>query len=92
MVQNDMEEAEQFLESVVEKVHGRFINEEDFTETGLEGYKSFIDRYIEYRYEPLVEEYDEARYFTHEFDKSIVKKLRCRPGKKVAKISLKVNK
>ena len=58
-------------------------------ESGLDGYKEFIDRYIEYRYEPLVEEYDEAKYFSHEFDKNLVKKLRCRPGKKIAKISLR---
>ena len=57
--------------------------------TGLDGYKQFIDRYIEYRYEPLVEDYDEAKYYTHEFDKNLVKKLRCRPGKKIAKISLR---
>ena len=57
--------------------------------TGLDGYKQFIDRYIEYRYEPLLEDYDEAKYYTHEFDKNLVKKLRCRPGKKIAKISLR---
>ena len=70
-------------------MHGRFINEEDFLETGLKGYREFVDRYISLRYEPLIEEYDEAKYMTHDFDKNLVKKLRCRPGKKIAQISLK---
>lgn len=73
----------------MEKVHGRFINEDDFMDTGLVGYKSFVESYIDYRYAPLDEEYDEAKYFTHDFDKNLVKKLRCRPGKKVSKIALK---
>ena len=89
MVQNDMEDAQQYLEDVIEQVHGRFINEDDFLETGHSGYKDFVDQYIEYRYAPLVEEYDEAKYFTHEFDKNLVKKLRCRPSKKISKIALK---
>ncbi len=74
---------------MVEQVHGRFINEEDFLETGHTGYKDFVDSYISYRYEPLIEEYDEAKYFTYEFDKNLIKKVRCRPGKKIASISLK---
>ena len=89
MVEDDMEEAGQFLEQFMEKVHGRFINEEDFMETGLEGYKSFVDSYIAYKYEPLVEEYDEAKYFTYEHDKNLIKKLRCRPGKKIRSVTLK---
>ena len=60
MVDNEMDEADQFLDAMIEKVHGRFINEEDFPKSGLKGYKEFVDRYIEYRYEPLVEEYDEV--------------------------------
>ena len=62
MVNNDYNEAKQALDHIVEKVHGRFINEEDFLETGHAGYKKFVDAYIAYRYEPLIEEYDEARY------------------------------
>ena len=91
MVENDKEDADQFLEDIVEKVHGRFINEDDFMETGLQGYKNFVESYIEYRYAPLDEEYDEAKYFTYEFDKNLVKKLRCRPKKKLSKIALKPN-
>jgi len=60
-------------------------------ESGLPGYKNFVESYIEYRYAPLEEDYDEAKYFTHEFDKNLVKKLRCRPGKKVSKIAMKQN-
>jgi len=58
-------------------------------ETGINGYRNFVDEYIKYRYEPLVEEYEEARYQTHDFDKNLIKKLRCRPGKKISSISLK---
>jgi len=84
-----MEEAEEFFENVIEQIHGRFINEEDFQEKGLGGYKEFVDNYIKFRYEPLIEEYEEAKYQTHEFDKNLIKKLRCRPGKKLSSITLK---
>lgn len=60
-------------------------------DSGHQGYKQFVDSYIRYRYEPLVEEFDEAKYFTHQFDKNLIKKVRCRPGKKVSKITLKPN-
>ena len=89
MAANEQEEAEQIIEQIVEKVHGRYINESDFKHSGHEGYKKFIDSYIAYRYEPLIEEYDEARYFTCEFDNNLIKKLRIRQGKKIASISLK---
>ena len=89
MAEKDMDEAEEFVENLIEQVHGRFINEEDFLETGIDGYKQFVDNYIKFRYEPLIEEYEEAKYQTYEFDKNLVKKLRCRPGKKLSSISLK---
>ena len=92
MAKNDLEDAEEFMENIVEEVHGRFINEEDFRDTGLKGYKEFVDNYIAYRYEPLIEEYDEARYQTYDFDRNLIKKLRCRPGKKIASITLKSEK
>jgi len=60
-------------------------------DSGHGGYKKFVDSYIRYRYEPLVEEFDEAKYFTYQFDKNLIKKVRCRPGKKVTKITLKPN-
>lgn len=46
MAQHDLEEAEEYLEEIVEKVHGRFINEDDFLETGIDGYKNFVESYI----------------------------------------------
>ena len=54
-------------------MHGRFINEEDFPDSGAEGYRRLVDRYISYRYEPLIEEYDEARYFTYKFDENLAR-------------------
>lgn len=70
------------------KVHGRFINEDDFT-NGKEGYERFIKQYISLFYEPLVEEYDEARYFTKDFDDSLLRKIRIRKSKKLTSIELK---
>ena len=89
MVERDQELADEYIENLIEKVHGRFINEEDFMETGKEGYKDFVDSYIKLRYEPLVEEFDEAKYQTYEYDRNLIKKLRCRPGKMLSKITLK---
>ena len=52
-----------------------------------------MDLYIRLHYEPLVEDYDEARYFTRDFDKKLVKVLRAqgveKDGNKVSSISLK---
>jgi len=62
MVKSELEEAQEFLDQVVEEVHGRFINEDDFLETGIDGYRNFVENYISYKYEPLIEEYEEARY------------------------------
>ena len=64
------------------------INEEDF-EGGTEEYKKFVEDYISYKYEPAVEEFDEARYFTRDFDSNLVKKCRIRPSKKIESIVLK---
>ena len=58
---------------MIEKIHGKFINEEDFPESGGDGYKILIDSYIKYKYEPLIEEYDEAKYFTYKFDENLFK-------------------
>ena len=49
-------------------MHGKFINEEDFPDSGADGYKKLVEKYISYKYEPLIEDYDEARYFTFNFD------------------------
>jgi len=66
-------------------VHGRFINEEDF-DGGAAEYKQFVEDYISFKYEPAVEEFDEARYFTRDFDANLVKKCRMTPWKKISSI------
>jgi hypothetical protein len=48
-----------------------------------------VNAYIKLYYEPLDEDYDEARYFTKEFDKSLLKKTRIRRHKKIVGIELK---
>ena len=50
MVEQEKAEADVFMEKVMEQVHGRFINESDFPETGIEGYRNFVNNYIKYRY------------------------------------------
>jgi len=44
----------------------------------VQAYKDFVNDYIKYRYEPAVEEYDEAKYFTYAFDDNLIKKCRIR--------------
>ncbi len=56
------------FEEFIKEVHDKYINEDDFI-NGKEGYKKFVDLYIGLLYEPLDEEFDEARYFTEDFDK-----------------------
>ena len=81
------------------KVHGKWINETDFSEysfkdikaqaSGVEArekalvreidlmgesttyYDRFIDLYLKLYYEPLVEEYDELKYFTPHHDQAM---------------------
>lgn len=60
------------------------MNEEDFypddpdatEEQRKAAYQRFVSLYIALYYEPLDEEFDEARYFTKNFDAEMVKKLR----------------
>ncbi len=70
------------------ELHGKYVNEADF-KNGKEGYQKFIENYISLLYEPLVEDYDETRYFTREFDSNLVKKLKYRYKKKIINIELK---
>ena len=90
-METEQQLADRKLQEVLEQVHGRFINEEDFPDSGADGYKRLVERYISYKYEPLIEEYDEARYFTYKFDENLFKmcsSVRQR-GRKIKGISLK---
>lgn len=40
-------------------------------ETSSEQYERFIELYIQLYYEPIVEEYEEIKYFTKDFDKQM---------------------
>ena len=40
-------------------------------------------------FEPLVEEYDELKYFTREFDENLFKKIRIRRKKRIVDIEIK---
>eukprot|EP00347_Sterkiella_histriomuscorum_P017785 403348002 len=79
--------AEDRFNSIINQLHDQYVNESDFT-TGKEGYKKFVDNYISLYYIPLVEEYDEARYFTQEFDRSFLKKQKYRRSKRLVSVEL----
>ena len=79
-------EAERMLAGLLEQKHGSFLNETDFEDA--ETYKEFIDAYIAYRYEPLVEEYDERKYFTFQYNRNLMRKLFFRPKRKIKSIEL----
>lgn len=53
----------------------KYINETDFERhlddknaPGETNFKAFVNQYIHYRYEPVIEEFEEDRYFTENFD------------------------
>ncbi len=48
-----------------------------------------MNLYISLYYEPLDEDYDEARYFTQSFDKYMFKKLKFKRNKKIKSMELK---
>ena len=50
------------------KTEQMLIKEIDEKEECTEQYNKFIDLYIKLYYEPLVEEYDEMKYFTRNYD------------------------
>jgi hypothetical protein len=79
------------------RIHGQYINESDFCAEGTEeqrkaAYQKFINQYIALLYEPLDEEYEEARYFTEGFEDGIFSKIKySRRGanRKIANIEVK---
>ena len=91
----EKENANQQLEEYIYNIHGKYINEDDFTGETIEqrkaAYQKFVNLYIALYYEPLDEEYDEARYFTPDFDENLFKKMKYnRQGssKKISSISV----
>ena len=76
-------------------MHGQFINESDFysdspvatDQQKKAAYQKFVNLYISLYYEPLDEEFDEARYFTRNFDSEMVKKLKYNRASATRKIT-----
>ena len=56
----------------LELIFDKHINENDF-KNGAPDYKKFVNLYIDLMYAPLVEELDEKRYFTSEYDQYLLK-------------------
>lgn len=76
---------EKKLDEVTHNFHGKYINEEDFS--SYDEYQRFLANYIALRYEPLVEEFDEERFFTRESDKKFDSAWRYRLLKKGSPIT-----
>ena len=78
----ERDQATKELDDFLHKIHGQFINESDFytpdtpEKERKEAYQKFVNLYIALYYEPLDEEYDEARYFTKDFDKALLQKYK----------------
>ena len=77
-------------------MHGRFINETDFEPSeqdvkakGEANYKAFVNDYIAYKYEPAIEDYDEVRYFTPQYDKNLMKMIHRHPRQQITSIKFK---
>ena len=86
-IYKEQEQDRKDFDELIEKIHGRYINEDDF-ETGVDGYRKFIDLYIRLYYEPLVERYDEARYYTEDYDRALLKKIKYHRLQKIVKIEM----
>ena len=57
------------LKKLVQNVHGSFVNERDFDGVdNVQQYKKFVNDYIAYKYEPLVEKFEEERYFVYDLE------------------------
>ncbi|CDW77492.1 UNKNOWN [Stylonychia lemnae] len=84
----EQQQAKIKFDQLINQMHGKFINEQDFI-TGKAGYKKFIDLYISLYYEPLVEDFEETRYFTKDFDKQFLNKIKYSRKKKLTELSLK---
>lgn len=74
--EHDMEllEEEETQKNIIRNVYDRFINEDDFPKGKADAYREYVKRHISYMYEPLDEDFDEARYFTEDYEKSFTKK------------------
>lgn len=51
----------------------KYLQEIETNEESPEMYRKFMDLYIELYYEPLVQEYEEIRYFTEDSDRKMLK-------------------
>ena len=63
----------------------RLLKEVDEREESAKKYNEFIDLYIQLYYEPLVEEYDEIKYFTKGHDEKMCRLIN---GKKIKSITI----
>lgn len=63
----------------------RFMKEVDEREESVKKYNEFIDLYIKLYYEPLVEEYDEMKYFTKNHDEKMCKIIN---GKQIKSVTI----
>jgi hypothetical protein len=67
------------------------VNEDDFEgaddEARKAAYQKFVNLYIGLYYEPLDEEMDEARYFTRDFDRALLAKMRANRASATRKIA-----
>ncbi len=78
------------LKKLVQNVHGNFVNERDFEGAdSVQQYKQFVNDYIAYKYEPLVEEFEEERYFVYDLESQLMKSLYWQFGRKIKSISIK---
>lgn len=71
-------EKEQFqneYEKMMDDLHSNYINDEHFEEGK---YGEFLDRYIHCYYEPLVPEYDEAKFSIKNFDSKFRLKMKLK--------------
>ena len=77
-------------------MHGTFVNETDFESSPLDvnakgeaNYKAFINQYIAYKYAPAIEDYDEARYFTQQYDRNLMSKIHRHPRQYISSIKFR---
>ena len=87
------EKREKYYESILQERTRNFINENDFVRhtedcnaPGEVNFKNFVNQYISYRYEPTDLDFEEARYFCEDYDKSLLEKMQKNEGKKVISI------
>ena len=66
-IQEDKKKKAEELDELLEVKHMGFINEMDFGDDS-EKYQEFLDAYIHCYYEPLIPEYDEAKFSINYFE------------------------